>query len=207
MASFAQLLQQRYQGRLDADADEFIGYVVDGATRMQRLIKDLLLYARVAAPGRTARVSAQQALDDALVNLRAALRESDAQVTWQPRPLPEVYADASQLTQVFQNLIGNAVKFCRGRRPMVHVSARPAGRAWQFAVRDNGIGIKEQDRERIFVLFQQLNRREQYPGTGIGLALCKKIVERHGGRIWVESRIGLGSTFYFTLPGRPDEED
>jgi light-regulated signal transduction histidine kinase (bacteriophytochrome) len=207
VTSYTQLLHKRYQGRLDADADEFIAFAVDGATRMQRLIDDLLLYSRVTTPGRVGKVSAQRALDDALHNLQAALRETDAQVTWQPRPLPEVHADAARLTQVFQNLVANAAKFCRGRRPMVHVSARLVDRAWRFAVRDNGIGIKPRDLERIFVIFQRLHGRDQFPGTGIGLALCKKIVERHGGRIWAESRVGLGSTFYFTLPERPEGED
>jgi light-regulated signal transduction histidine kinase (bacteriophytochrome) len=208
VAGFTQLLQERYRGKLDDHADEYIAFAVDGAKRMQRLIDDLLTYSRVATRGKPpARVSAQKALEDALHNLRATLLESDAQVTWRPNPLPDVWADATPLTQVFQNLIGNAVKFCRGRRPVVHVSARPQGREWLFAVRDNGIGIEARHLERIFAIFQRLHTREQYPGTGIGLALCKKIVERHGGRIWAESQPGLGSTFSFTLAGRPDGPD
>jgi PAS domain S-box-containing protein len=206
VASFTELLGRRYRGRLDADADEFIAFAVDGATRMQRLINDLLAYSRVTTRGGApALTPARDAFDHAVSNLGAALRDSGALVTC--GPLPEVWADATQLAQLFQNLIGNAVKFCRGRRPVVLVSAVPQGREWLFAVRDNGIGIEAKHLERIFDIFQRLPTREQYPGTGIGLALCKKIVERHGGRIWAESQPGLGSTFSFTLAGRPDGPD
>jgi PAS domain S-box-containing protein len=203
VASYTQLLQRRYRGKLDTDADEFIAYAVDGATRMQRLINDLLAYSRVTTHGgNPTDTPARTACDQAVQNLEAALRDSGGQVTC--GPLPNVWADPTQLVQLFQNLIGNAIKFCRGRRPIVHVSARPQGREWLFAVRDNGIGIEEKHLERIFAIFQRLHTREQYPGTGLGLALCKKIVERHGGRIWAESQPGWGSVFYFTLSGAGD---
>jgi signal transduction histidine kinase len=205
VASFTQLLAKRYAGRLDPEADEFITEAVNGALRMKRLINDLLDYSRVTTRGgRPTATSARAAYDQAMENLQAALRDADARVTC--GPLPTVWADPTQLTQVFQNLIGNAVKFCRGRRPLVHVSARPRGREWLFAVRDNGIGIEAKHLERIFAIFQRLHTREKYAGTGIGLALCKKIIERHGGRIWAESQPGVGSFFYFTLSA-PDGQD
>jgi light-regulated signal transduction histidine kinase (bacteriophytochrome) len=199
VASYTQLLQRRYAGRLDADADEFIGYAVDGAHRMQRLIRDLLEYSRVGTHGKApAPIDAGAALDNALANLHGAITEGGIQV--ERGPLPVVAADETQLAQLFQNLIGNAIKFRQGDAPRVSVSAQRVGPEWQFTVADNGIGIEPQYGERIFVLFQRLHTREEYPGTGIGLAICKKIVERHGGRIWVESEAGNGSTFRFTLP-------
>jgi signal transduction histidine kinase len=201
VASFTQLLQLRYRDRLDAQADEYIRFAVDGATRMQQLIKDLLAYSRVGSKGLEPReTSAEEAFDRAVQNLHEAIRECDALVT--RRRLPWVKADPTQLAQLLQNLIGNALKFRRGPRPAVHVRARrsPDRTEWVFSVRDNGIGIAPQHRERIFVIFQRLHTREEYPGSGIGLAVCRKIVERHGGRIWVESAPGEGSTFYFTLP-------
>ncbi len=199
VASFVQLLQERYQGRLDLDADEFIGYAVDGARRMQRLIDDLLTYSRVTTQGRELQpTDAGAALQQALHNLRLAIVDSGATVTYDP--LPTLPADEGQLVQVFQNLIGNAVKF-HGEQPShVHVWAKRQGAVWRFAVRDNGIGLESRYAERIFVIFQRLHGRNEYPGTGIGLAICQKVVERHGGRIWVESEPGQGATFYFTLP-------
>jgi two-component system, chemotaxis family, sensor kinase Cph1 len=203
MASFAELLAKRYQDKLDADADEFIGYITDGAARMQRLINDLLGYSRVGTRGKDfAPTDCAAVVGTACTNLRAAIEESDAVVTTDP--LPVVMADATQLLQLFQNLLGNAIKF-RGDKPvLIHIGAERRGNDWLFWVRDNGIGIEPQYVERIFLIFQRLHGRGQYPGTGIGLAIAKKIVERHGGRIWVESEPGKESTFYFTLPaGEP----
>jgi signal transduction histidine kinase/CHASE3 domain sensor protein len=204
VASYTQLLARRYRGRLDADADEFIDFAVDGASRMQNLIEDLLSFSRVGTRGRPfEQVSGELVLDQALSQLRVTIEENGAEVTH--GPLPSVVGDASQLTQLLQNLIGNAIKF-RGREPpRVHVSARPEGQDWVFSVQDNGIGIDPQFRERIFVIFQRLHSRSRYPGTGIGLAICKKIAERHGGRIWVESKPGQGATFLFTLPQKQSD--
>lgn len=195
-----QLLQRRYQGQLDARADEFIGHAVDGATRMQTLIDDLLSYSRVGRledPKQL--VPAEQALEMALKNLSVVIQETSAEVTHDG--LPVVQAISSQLTLLFQNLIGNAIKFRSKDRPTrIRIDAQEAGDEWRFSVADNGIGISEQYFERIFVIFQRLHTRREYPGTGLGLALCKRIVEHHGGRIWVESAPGEGSTFFFTMP-------
>jgi two-component system, chemotaxis family, sensor kinase Cph1 len=204
MASFSKLLEKRYKDRLDADADEFIGYIVDGAIRMQSLINDLLTYSRVGRLGQPfAPTDCAKIVETALLNLRSAIEEAGAAVT--AGALPVVMADATQLVRLFQNLIGNAIKF-RGHSPArVHVGAKHQGHEWVFWVQDNGMGIEPQYLERIFLIFQRLHNRHEYPGTGIGLAIAKKIVERHGGRIWVESDPGRGSTFYFTLPaGEPD---
>lgn len=199
VASYTQLLAKRYKGRLDPDADEFIGYAVDGATRMQRLIQDLLAYSRVTTQGRNLeQVDCAVLLDDVLDNMRFAIDESRAVVT--RGTLPVVMADGAQLGPLLQNLIGNAIKFRGEEPPHVQVSAERRTNEWLFSVRDNGIGIDPQYAERIFVLFQRLHNKEEYPGTGIGLAVCKKIIERHGGRMWVESQSGKGATFYFTLP-------
>jgi PAS domain S-box-containing protein len=199
VASYVQLLQKRYRGKLDADADEFIHYAVDGANRMQRLIQDLLSYARVDTRTQpTQIVESAKVFDQAVTNLRVAIAEHQAEVTRDPLPL--VRGDATQLAQLLQNLIGNALKFKGDRSPRVHVSAKVDQQQWVFTVRDNGIGIEPKYFERIFAIFQRLHSREQYPGTGIGLAICKRIVERHGGRIWVESEPGAGTAFHFTLP-------
>jgi len=204
VASYTQLLAKRYKGKLDADADEFIAYAVDGANRMQRLIQDLLAYSRVDTQGQVFEpVSVEALAGYALDNVRAAVEESRAVVTHDP--LPTVMADERQLLQLLQNLLSNALKFRGEQPPRVHVSAERRGGEWLFSVRDNGIGIDPQYAERIFAVFQRLHTIAEYPGTGIGLAICKKIVERHGGRIWVESQPGTGSTFYFTLPSRSDE--
>ncbi|MPV69292.1 PAS domain S-box protein [Burkholderia sp. BE17] len=195
-----QLLQRRYQGQLDARADEYIGHAVEGATRMQALIEDLLAYSRVGRsdnPFQSMQCAA--ALDNALNNLAVALEEAGAEV--HRGFLPTVQAIPSQLTLLFQNLVGNAVKFRRNDGPLqIRVGAEPGADGWLFRVEDNGIGIDAQYFERIFLIFQRLHTRRDYPGTGIGLALCKRIVERHGGRIWVESEPGKGATFLFTLP-------
>src|SRR5256885_8454374 len=201
VASYLQLVAQRYRGQLDADADEFIGYAVDGAKRMQALINVLLAYSRVGTKARPFEpTDCARVLDTAFANLRIALKESGAQVSH--GPLPVVMGDAMQLTQVFQNLVGNALKFKRVEPLQVHVGAEPQDGCWRFSVTDNGIGIASEYHQRIFVLFQRLHGRAEYPGTGIGLAICKKIVERHGGTIEVSSQPGVGSTFSFTIPSR-----
>jgi len=199
VASYLQLLQRRYQGHLDADADEFIHFAVDGATRMKGLINALLEYSRVRTRGRPLElVDADLALDQALHDLSLAVEDSGALVSREP--LPTVLADGRQLGQVFLNLIGNALKFHGDAPPRVHVCAERADGQWRFAVRDNGIGLDPEFGERIFGIFERLNAGATYPGTGIGLAVCKSILERHGGRIWVESQPGAGATFFFTLP-------
>jgi two-component system sensor histidine kinase/response regulator len=204
VASYLQLVAQRYQGKLDADADEFIGFAVDGAKRMQALINDLLSYSRVGTKARPlAPTNCEATVATAISDLSVAIREIGARITH--GPLPVVMADAMQLTQLFQNLLGNAIKFRGAEPPRVHIDAEPVGADWCFSVRDNGIGIAPEYFERIFVLFQRLHGRREYSGTGIGLALCKKIVERHGGRIWVESTPGAGSVFRFTIPRRDDD--
>jgi PAS domain S-box-containing protein len=199
VASYTQLLSRRYKGKLDSDADEFIAFAVDGAKRMQRLIQDLLAYSRVGTKGADLLdTSSEKALQQALVNLRGAIRESGALVTHDS--LPTVLADETQLTQLFQNLVGNGIKYQNPGVPRVHVSAvRNGHEKWIFSVRDNGLGIDSQYFERIFGMFQRLHKREEFAGTGIGLAICKKIVERHGGTISVESQPGQGATFRFGL--------
>jgi len=199
VAGFVKLLEKRYKGRLDEKADEFIKYTLHGVKRMQLMIRDLLVYSTVDTKERiftptNCSVSIKQAID----NLHSAIEENDVEVTYDL--LPTVRADTSQMCRLFQNLIGNAIKFHAERPLRVHVSAERKGDEWVFSVRDNGIGIDPKQAEKIFVVFQRLHSGEEYPGTGIGLAICKRIVERHGGRIWVESELGKGSTFYFTLP-------
>jgi PAS domain S-box-containing protein len=199
VASYTQLLSRRYQGRLDTDADEFIAFAVDGATRMQHLIDDLLAYSRVGTKGQDLlETSSEDALRQALLNLRSAIGESGAVVTHDP--LPTVLADEMQLVQLFQNLVGNAIKYQDPGVPRIHVSAiRNSGKKWIFAVQDNGLGIDPLYFDKIFGVFQRLHGRDEFAGTGIGLAICKKIVERHGGSISVESKPGHGSTFRFAL--------
>ena len=201
VASYTQLLAKRYKGKLDSDADEFIAYAVDGATRMQALINDLLTYSRVGTKGKDFKpIDCKTVLERTLDNLKKAVEESRAELTYEP--LPTVMADDVQLGQLFQNLIGNAIKFRSEESPHIHISAERNEDKWIFSVGDNGIGIDPEFTERIFIIFQRLHKRRDYPGTGIGLAVCKKIVERHGGRIWVESKPEKGSTFYFTIPLR-----
>jgi signal transduction histidine kinase len=199
VTSYLQLLARRYQDRLDDDANEFIGYAVDGARRMMTLINDLLAYSRVGTQGKPfGPTDCNEVLEQAVANLQTAIAESGASVTH--NALPVVMADGVQLTQLFQNLIGNAIKYRNDNPPQVHFGVERKDGNWRFSVRDNGIGIDSQYFERIFLIFQRLHNRKEYSGTGIGLAICKKIVERHGGQIWVQSQPGTGSTFYFTIP-------
>ncbi len=202
VASYTQLLAKRYKGRLDSDADEFIAFAVDGCNRMQGLIQDLLAYSRAGTTGKAlSEVSGEDALQGALTNLRITIEQSCAVVSHDS--LPAIRTDETQLTQVFQNLVGNAIKYRSAEAPRVHVSAtKNGGNEWIFSVRDNGLGIAPQYFERIFILFQRLHGRNEFEGTGIGLAICKKVLERLGGRIWVESQLEKGSTFYFALPER-----
>jgi PAS domain S-box-containing protein len=216
VASYTQLLARRYQGKLDADADDFLAFAVDGASRMQRLIHDLLTYSRVGSAGKPlSHTCSDMALQRTLEILRGGIEDSGAIITYDP--LPVVIADETQLIRLFQNLIGNAIKYRRGGVPRVHISALhdsgsrdggsldggslDGGSRWLFSVRDNGLGIDPQYFERIFGMFQRLHKREDFDGTGIGLAICKKIVEQHGGMISVESQPGQGSTFRFSLAG------
>jgi PAS domain S-box-containing protein len=196
VASYNQLLARRYKGKLDKDADDFIGFSVEGVTRMQRLINDLLAYSRVGTRGgERVDVDLAEVLGHVRSNLERAIADTSAIIT--NDPLPHVQADEGQMLQLLQNLVGNAIKFHGDEAPAVHVGVKPDGQT--FFIKDNGIGIDPQFFDRIFVIFQRLNPREKYPGTGIGLAICKKIVERHGGRMWVESEPGKGSTMLFTL--------
>ncbi len=204
VASYVQLLQRRYAGRLDADADEYIRYAVDGATRMQRLIDDLLSYSRLSTQARPfAATDFNAILESTLASLQMAIKESGAVITNQA--LPVVMADGTQLSMVFQNLIGNAIKFHGPEPPRIHLGVQKRGQEWLFSVTDNGIGIDPQYSEHVFVMFKRLHGRD-YPGNGIGLAVCKTILERHGGRIWFESRPHQGTTFYFSLLVHPVEQ-
>jgi PAS domain S-box-containing protein len=200
VTGFLHLLSRRYQGKLDPEADEFIAYAVEGAERMHRLINDILAFSRVGTRGHPfEQVASEEPLAKALDNLRAEIEESGAEVTF--GKLPVVTGDRNQLAQLFQNLVGNAIKYRKeGEPPRIHLAAEGKGAEWEFRVRDNGIGFDPLQAERIFQIFQRLHTSSEYPGTGIGLAICRKIVERHGGRMWVETEPGQGSTFYFTLP-------
>ena len=203
VTGFMGLLKDRCQGKLDAKADEYIYFASDAATRMQGLIDDLLTYSRAGRGAMSERTDVAAVLDGVLKALTVSIEESGAVVTRDS--LPTITSNRLELTQVFQNLIGNAVTFKGERRPEIHVGARRQANGWLFTVRDNGIGIDPQFADRIFMIFQRLHTREQYPGSGIGLAICKKVVERHGGRIWVESQPGAGSTFCFTIPDRGEK--
>jgi signal transduction histidine kinase len=199
VATYTQLLAERYRGKLDSDADKYIHYAVDGAVRMQKLVQDLLAFSRVGRHGLALEnIDCNEVLQVALGNLEAAIQESGAII--ERAQLPVLMADSSQLVQVFQNLIGNAIKFRGSEQPLIRVSAELSGKEWVFSVADNGIGIAAEHVESVFVVFRRLHTRTEYPGNGIGLSICKKIVEQHGGRIWIESQVGNGSTFRFTLP-------
>jgi light-regulated signal transduction histidine kinase (bacteriophytochrome) len=199
VAGYTQLLAERYAGQLDEKAKKYIAYAKEGATRMQQLVNDLLAYARVGTSDhRVETKDAHSILGQAIRNLAALIEESKAIVT--NEELPMVRVNAAQFVQLFQNLLANAVKFRGEDSPRVHVSARDEGHEWVFSVRDNGIGIERKYADRIFVIFQRLHTRQEYLGTGIGLAMCKRIVERHGGRIGFESEPGKGTTFFFTVP-------
>src|SRR4030042_3490845 len=198
---FLMLFEKRYKDKLDEKANEIIRFTVDGAERMQELIKDLLEYSQVGTKGKEFKpADCSLILNKAISNLKVSIEESGGVVTHDT--LPTVTADAIQLSRLFQNLIGNAIKFHGSEAPMVHISTERKGDEWLFSVRDNGMGIDPKFADRIFTVFQRLNSSDEYPGTGIGLAICKKIVEHHGGRIWVESEPGKGATFYFTIPER-----
>lgn len=206
VTSFAQSLDKKYHGKLDETADEYIHFIVDGAARMQRLIDDILQYSRVSTRALPfEKLNAEEVLETVLLNLDMAIKEAHAKVTHDP--LPVIYADPSQLGQVLQNLISNAIKFTReGETAAVHISAKRDGDQFVFSVKDSGIGIEPELFEKVFVIFQRLNPADKYPGTGIGLAVTKKIVERHGGQIWVESTPGQGTTFFFTMPAEVKDE-
>ena len=204
VTGYVQMLARRYKGQLDADADDFIAFAVDGAQRMSVLINDLLSYSRVTTRGKDfVPTDCEAIMENVLADFQLAIEESGAVVTHDP--LPTILADDVQMGRVVQNLVGNAIKYHGDEPPRVHVSAERQGEEWRFGIRDNGIGIAPEHRERIFIIFQRLHARDEYAGTGIGLAICKKTVERHGGRIWVESEPGQGSTFYFTVPIREAE--
>jgi signal transduction histidine kinase len=199
IASFIGLLEKRYKDSFDEEGVNYLHYIVDGAKRMQTLINDLLAYSRLGTQGKPfLQTDFNEVLVRVLTDMDKSIKESGAEVTYDK--LPTLLADGQQIGQVFQNLIGNAIRFCRETRPRVHIAARRDGDEWTFSVRDNGIGIKKDFFNRIFVMFQRLHTQTEYPGTGIGLAVCKKIIERHGGNIWVESELGRGTIFYFRIP-------
>jgi signal transduction histidine kinase len=199
VATYTQLLAERYKGRIDEDADKYIRYAVEGALRMQTLVKDLLAFSRVGRIAETPRdTDCALVVRSVLANLQSAIQESGAQISY--RDLPVLLAEHSELVQLFQNLIGNAIKFRSAATPKVRITAEKMKNEWLFSVTDNGIGIAPQHADDVFVIFKRLHTREEYPGSGIGLAICKKIVEQNRGRIWVESQPGQGSTFRFTWP-------
>ncbi len=206
VSGFVSLLNHQLQESLNDKTKEYMHFTIDGVHRMQSLINGLLEYSRIDTRGKPPeKTDSSKPLEDAILSLHTSINESGAKITHDK--LPTVNIDPIQLTQLFQNLIGNAIKF-RSESPLeVHISASHKDKAWQFAVKDNGIGIEQQYAERIFLIFQRLHTRKQYPGTGIGLSLCKKIVERHGGKIRVESEPGKGSTFYFTIPDLEGENE
>ena len=205
VSSYTQLLAKRYKGKLGSDADEFIAYAVDGATRMQKLIADLLALSRVGTQAKPSEpVDTGVVLQRVLGDLKPAIEASQAEIHC-PEKMPMVMADGTQIGQLFQNILANGLKF-RGEKPprlSLAVAREDGTDFWRFSVTDNGIGIEPQYFERVFVIFQRLHAKERYAGTGIGLAICKKIVERHGGKLWVESKPGEGTTFLFTLPSVP----
>ncbi len=198
VTSFTQLLAKRYSGKLDSEADKIINFAVDGAERMEALIEGLLAYSRIGSQGKTFQsVNCEEVLERVLSNLNLAIEETKAQIT--RNPLPTVIGDATQIVQLFQNLVANAIKYHSEEPPIIDIGAEAQPQEWLFWVKDNGIGIDPRYSDRIFQIFQRLHTRQEYPGTGIGLAICHKIVEHHGGKIWVESAVEQGATFYLTL--------
>ncbi len=199
VAAYTQLLAEKYKGKLDEQADKYIHYAVDGATRMQTLVQDLLAFSRSGRDGtEMSATDTKDVVQQALLNLEAAIQDSKTQIN--VGDLPTVHANAGQLRQVFQNFIGNALKFRKAEPPVVQILAQREGPEWIFSVADNGIGISSDFLNDVFVIFHRLHTRDEYPGNGIGLAICKRIIERHGGRVWVESEKGVGTTFKFALP-------
>lgn len=205
VANYTQLLEKRYKDKLDTDAKEFIHFAVDGAFRMQRLINDLLSYSLVSTRQKPVKsTDCNAVLGKVVANLSVTIEQNNVIIT--NDDLPTVMADASQMQGVFNNLVGNAIKFRSEHAPRVHISAKQDRNKWLFSVQDNGLGIDPQYKDKIFLIFQRLHSKEEYPGTGIGLAICKRIVEHHGGKIWFDSDVGKGSTFYFTLPVKREEK-
>ena len=197
--SYTQLFSKRFKDKIDDKADKYVDYILDGTMRMRNLITDLLVYSKIETHGiHFEPTNCKDLMENALSNLNALIKEKDAIITYDR--LPTINGDPSHLTKLFQNLINNAIKFRGVKSPVIHISTKKVEHEWQFSVKDNGIGIDSKYFDKIFVIFERLHTRQEYPGTGIGLAICKKIVERHEGRIWVESEIGKGSTFYFTIP-------
>jgi light-regulated signal transduction histidine kinase (bacteriophytochrome) len=199
VTSFTQLLERQYKNKLDKEADVYIGFIIEGSKRMKYLIDDLLEFSRLNTQAREFEsVLLEITFEDVLRNLTASITENNAQITHDP--LPAIRGDQSQINQLLQNLITNAIKFHGDEPPKIHISAEESNGEWIIAVSDEGIGIDPEHQEQIFRIFKRLHAREEYEGTGIGLAICKRIVERHNGKIWVESELGIGSTFYFTIP-------
>jgi signal transduction histidine kinase len=203
IGGFCTLLDQHYRGRLDEQADRWIGFIVEGVHRMQALIDDLLAYSRVDSRAKPREPTDLNAVASHVVrSLRSSIEASGAEVTHDE--LPTLSVEPTQMAQLLENLVGNAIKYRKPEPPRIHISAKCSGQEWVFSVRDNGIGIRQEFHERIFEVFRRLHRQDEYWGTGIGLAICRKIVQRHGGRIWVESELDVGSTFYFTIPREPE---
>jgi light-regulated signal transduction histidine kinase (bacteriophytochrome) len=201
ISSFTQLLEKRYKDKIDEDANDFIKFITEGVVRMQDLINSLLAYSRIGKLSKEfEKIDLNDVLKNVIDNLQQLINETNAEVIYDS--LPSLFVDKNQLLQVFQNLISNAIKFHGKESPQVRVSARPDNQCWVFSIRDNGIGIDPKDFERIFIIFQRLHAKDEYDGTGIGLAICKKIIEHHSGKIWVESEVGKGSTFYFSIPNK-----
>jgi len=195
-----QLIEKKYKGKLDEKADQYINFAVDGASRMKALINDLLDFSRLDTKAKPMQLTdINEIIYDVTHNLKVTIKESNTQIEIIDK-MPTVIADASQISQLFQNLVNNAIKFRNPNvSPHINISAEEQSNQWVFKISDNGIGIEKEYFDRIFIIFQRLNNREEYPGTGIGLAICKKIVERHGGQIWLESEVGKGTTFFFSL--------
>ncbi len=205
IVSFSQLLEDKYKDIINKDGKEFIHFITDGAKKMNTLIKDLLSYSRItthAKPSKT--IDIEKIIKEALYNLQEAIKESGAIITYDKMPILKV--DKTQFTQLFQNLFSNAIKFRRAEPPRIHISVQKVNEEWLFSVKDNGIGIESKYFDKLFNIFYRLHTKEEYPGTGIGLPICKKIVQRYGGKIWVESEFGIGSTFYFTIISEKNKE-